>query len=192
MSEGKRKSGWTVSELGSEIDAGLECCVIDVREYPEYAAGRIPGARLIPAGELERRAAEIDRSRPVYVVCRTGRCSKEAQRHLQALGFNDVRDVRGGLMAWQAAGFAVERDERAPWSLERQVRFVAGLIVLTGVLLSLFVSPWLIAISAFAGAGLVFAAITDTCAMGMLLARLSWNKSADATTCQVERVAGKE
>ena len=68
-----------------------------------------------------------------------------------------------------------ERDENAPWALERQVRFAAGLLVLTGVLSSVFVHPYFVWLSAFVGAGLVFAAVTDTCAMGLLLAKMPWN-----------------
>jgi len=187
MSEENRKDNWTVQELHSSLAQRGACSLIDVREYAEYAGGRIQGARLIPAGELEHRVSEIDRTKPVYVVCRTGRRSAEAQRRLRAIGFSDVRNVSGGVMAWEAAGFSLERDERAPWSIERQVRFVAGLIVLTGIFLSLFIAEEFIAISAFIGAGLMFAAITDSCAMGMLLARMPWNRAKDASavTCQV-------
>lgn len=194
MSEENRKDNWTVQELHSSLAQREGCCLIDVREYAEYAGGRIPGARLIPAGELERRALEIDRSKPVYVACRTGRRSAEAQRRLRAIGFEDVRNVSGGVMAWEAAGFAIERDDRAPWSLERQVRFVAGLIVLAGIFLSIFIAEEFIALSAFIGAGLVFASITDSCAMAMLLARMPWNRAKDVSvaTCQVECAQGQE
>jgi rhodanese-related sulfurtransferase len=168
-----------VNELQACLVAGQARAIIDVREYAEYAAGRIPGARLIPLGAIERRAGEIDRSFPVYVVCRTGRRSGEAQRKLVALGFPDVRNVTGGFMSWRAAGFPIERDERAPWSLERQVRFVAGLLTLVGALLAWFVHPGFVWLPALLGAGLVFAAVTDSCAMGMMLARLPWNRALD-------------
>jgi rhodanese-related sulfurtransferase len=179
-----------VMELGEALAAGAHCQVVDVREYPEYAGGRVPGARLIPLGELERRGGELDRSRAVYLVCRSGRRSAEAQQTLRGLGFTDVIDVEGGMLAWEQAGLPVEREERAPWSLERQVRFVAGLIVLTGVLMSVLVAQPFIWVSGFVGAGLVFAALTDTCAMGLLLARLPWNraKTARPPVCPAEKV----
>ena len=85
----------------------------------------------------------------------------------------------GGMMAWEAAGLSVERDERAPWSIERQVRFAAGALVLLGVLLSVAVAPAFVWLAGFVGAGLAFAAVTDTCAMGLLLARLPWNRDAN-------------
>ena len=166
-----------VSELRGGLQGGSVHTLIDVREYAEYAGGRVAQARLIPLGELERRAAEINRAHPVYVMCRTGRRSAEAQRKLLAQGFSDVRNVQGGFMAWEAAGFPVERDQSAPWALERQVRFMAGLLVLLGVLLSIFVHPWFIGVAGFIGAGLVFAAVTDSCAMGMLLAKMPWNRT---------------
>jgi rhodanese-related sulfurtransferase len=163
-------------ELREALAAGG--ILVDVREYPEYAAGRIPGARLIPLGELERRAEDLDPASAIYVVCRSGRRGAEAQEKLSKLGFKEVRNVGGGMLAWEAAGYGVERDERAPWALERQVRFVAGLLVLLGVLLSVFVAQPFIWLAGLVGAGLVFAAVTDTCKMGLLLARLPYNRAA--------------
>lgn len=168
-----------VNELQACLEAGqarardVARCVLDVLSDINDRA------RLIPLGAIERRAGEIDRSFPVYVVCRTGRRSGEAQRKLVALGFPDVRNVTGGFMSWRAAGFPIERDERAPWSLERQARVVAGLLTLVGALLAWFVHPGFVWLPALLGAGLVFAAVTDSCAMGMMLARLPWNRALD-------------
>ena len=178
MATTKQACDRDVHQVWELLQASADCLLIDVREYPEYAAGRVPGARLIPLGEIARRHAEIERSKPVYVMCRTGRRSGEARERLLSFGFEEVINVTGGMVAWEAAGFPVERDERAPWSLERQVRFAAGLLVLTGVLLSVFVAQPLIWLAGFIGAGLVFAAVTDTCAMGMMLARMPWNRAA--------------
>jgi rhodanese-related sulfurtransferase len=157
--------------------------LIDVREYAEFAGGRVTGAKSLPLGELEKRAAELDPTKPVYVICRTGRRSVEAQKRLKALGFADVINVVGGFEAWKKAGLPFERDENAPWSLERQVRFAAGSLVLIGILLAVLIHPYFVWLSAFIGAGLVFAAVTDTCAMGMLLAKMPWNKPA-AGSCE--------
>ena len=92
----------------------------------------------------------------------------------------NVSNVEGGIEAWKAAGLPVEKDANAVWSLERQVRFAAGSLVVIGVLLSL-ISPYFILLSAFVGAGLVFAAVTDTCGMAMALAKMPWNKQQGAT-----------
>jgi rhodanese-related sulfurtransferase len=156
------------------------CVLIDVREYPEYAGGRVAEAKLIPLGAIEKRHNEIDRDAAVFLICRSGRRSAEAQVKLSALGFPDVRNVRGGFEAWQAAGLPVERDPGAVWSLERQVRFAAGSLVFLGVLLAIFVHSYFIALPAFIGAGLVFAAVTDTCGMAMALAKMPWNKGSGA------------
>lgn len=150
--------------------------LIDVREYAEFAGGRVPRAKSLPLGELENRLFELDRVRPIYVMCRTGRRSAEAQKKLIAHGFANVTNVAGGFEAWKKENLPFERDENPPWALERQVRFVAGMLVLTGVLLSVFVHPYFIGLAGFVGAGLVFAAAADICAMGMLLAKMPWNK----------------
>ena len=165
----------TVLTLNEKLE-NEDLHLVDVREYAEFAGGRVAGARLLPLGEIERRNAELDRSKPVYVMCRTGNRSAQAQKKLNALGFENVVNIAGGFEAWKKAGLPFERDEKAPWALERQVRFVAGLLVLIGILLSIFVHPYFIGLSGFIGAGLVFAAVTDTCTMGMILLKMPWNR----------------
>jgi len=154
--------------------------LIDVREYAEFSGGRVKGAKLVPLGDIEKRYTEIDPDKTAFLMCRSGKRASEAQGKLLALGFSDVRNVRGGFEAWKAAGFDFEKDAGAVWSLERQVRFAAGSLVVIGVVLSLLLHPYFIALSAFVGAGLVFAAVTDTCTMAMMLAKMPWNKSIGA------------
>ncbi len=178
MNDENKKFECDVNELNTRLKSG-ECSLVDVREYPEYAGERVAGAKLIPLGDVEKRYAEIDRSQPVFVMCRSGKRGGEAQKKLSALGFEDVKNVSGGIEAWKAEGLPVEKDADAVWSLERQVRFTAGSLVVLGVLLSL-INPYFILLSAFVGAGLVFAAVTDTCGMAMALAKMPWNKKADA------------
>ena len=150
--------------------------IVDVREYAEYAGGRIAGARLLPLGELEKSYTVLDHTKTIYVMCRTGRRSVEAQKKLKALGFTNVVNVSGGFEAWKKENLPIEKDEKAPWALERQVRFVAGLLVLVGVLLSVFVHPYFVWVAGFVGAGLTFAGTTDWCGMAMLLAKMPWNQ----------------
>ena len=163
-------------ELKHYVETGAPN-LIDVREYPEFAGGRVNGAKLIPLGEIERRYTEIDRDTTAYLICRSGKRGFEAQKKLLSLGFLDVRNVSGGFEAWKAAGFEFDKDTKAIWSLERQVRFAAGSLVVFGVLLSWLTHPYFISLSAFVGAGLVFAAATDTCTMAMILAKMPWNKN---------------
>lgn len=161
--------------------------IVDVREYGEFAAGRLPGSRLVPLSQVADRSGEIDRSRSVLVVCRTGRRSAEASAVLCRLGFEDVRNLAGGIEACRAAGIELEREVRAPWAIERQVRLVAGAIVVVGVLLSVFVAQPFIWLSAFVGSGLMYASITDSCAMGLVMARMPWNSDPNPG-CATERV----
>ena len=165
--------------------------LVDVRERAEFAGGRVAGAKSLPLGELEQRLAELDRVKPIYVMCRTGRRSAEAQQKLQKRGFTDVTNVAGGFEAWEKAGLPTERDANAPWSLERQVRFAAGSLVLTGVLLSVFVHPYFVWLAGFVGAGLVFAGVTGTCAFGVLLAKMPWNRQQPAACGCGCKTAGK-
>jgi rhodanese-related sulfurtransferase len=165
-----------VLQLYSLSEARDPFFVLDVREYPEYAAGRIPGAYLIPYRELQRRRDEIPRDQPVYVVCQAGVRSRKAQRRLRRMGFAEVCNVEGGLRAWQAAGYGVKRDRCAPWPLERQERVAAGALVLMSVLLGIFVAPPFAWLGAVVGVALSLAAILDSCALEMLMARLPWNQ----------------
>ena len=165
----------TVLVLSERLAAG-GVTLVDVREWAEFAGGRVPGARLIPLGEISTRAGEIDRNGEVFVICRTGRRSAEAASRLRSLGFESVTNVAGGFEAWKKEDLPFERDENAPWSIERQVRFTAGLLVLAGVLLSLFVHPYFLALSGLMGFGLAFTATIDWCGMGLLLAKMPWNR----------------
>jgi len=141
--------------LGSNSSAQL----FDVRSYPEFAGGHLVGARLLPLDQVTQRLAEIDRTRPVVVVCGTGKRSAQAR---------------------EAAGLPMEKSARVPWSLERQVRVVAGSLVLLGVALGFSVHPAFFGLSAFIGGGLVVAGVTDWCGMGLLLARMPWNRASES------------
>lgn len=165
----------SVHEVNAMLDSG-ECQVIDVREFSEYDSERIADAQLMPLSAFEKHTGDIDRTKPVYIMCRSGNRAKQAAEKLAGKGFTDIHVIEGGMAAWASANLPVIKGGSTTWSLERQVRFTAGLLVLTGVFLSFFVHPYLVVISAFIGAGLVFSAATDTCGMGMMLARMPWNK----------------
>src|SRR5207245_8145316 len=115
---------------------------------------------------------------PRYVRCRSGRRGRQACEKFLAAGFSNVVNDEGGTLAWAECGLPVVRGKKAI-SLERQVRIAAGLLVLLGALLGWLVHPALAALAALVGAGLVFAAITDTCGMGLLLARMPWHQVTD-------------
>jgi len=152
--------------------------VLDVRTPAEYEQVHIPQALNVPLDALHPKAlyAEgiLTQGQPVYILCHTStRAGKAAEKFANA-GFETIV-VEGGTQAWIKAGLPVNRGVGKVISLERQVRIGAGSLVLTGVLLAYFVNPAFIALSAFVGAGLVFAGITDWCGLGLLLAKAPWN-----------------
>lgn len=161
--------------------------LIDVRTPVEFRAAHAVGARNVPLSDLDPAALAAGRpatAGPLYVICQSGSRGRQACEKLQAAGLAGVVNVEGGTRAWVESGLPVNRGKSAI-SLERQVRIAAGLLVLAGVALGLFVHPYLIGLSAFVGAGLVFAGVTDTCGMGLLLARMPWNRV--AATCAATR-----
>lgn len=174
----------TVEEARAALANGGDCQLVDVREYSEYETERVSGAAHVPLSALEENTDGIARERTVYLMCRSGKRAAQAAERLSVKGFADVRVIEGGLQAWAAAGLPVEKGEGRVWALERQVRFAAGSLVLTGVLLSL-VSPWFLLLTGFVGAGLTFSAITDTCGMALVLARMPWNQKPKASEGEV-------
>lgn len=95
---------------------------------------------------------------------------------LEAAGFTNLVNVDGGTSAWQSAGLPVVEGKKV-MSLERQVRIAAGSLVVIGVIVGQFVHPSGFGLSALIGAGLVFSAVTNTCGMGMLIAKMPWNRT---------------
>ncbi|HEY1081464.1 MAG TPA: rhodanese-like domain-containing protein [Prosthecobacter sp.] len=156
--------------------------VIDVRTPVEFAEVHVEGAKNIPLGDLRpedlHESYKLSIEKPIYILCRSGQRATKAAEQLAKSGFPNSVVVEGGTLAWVAAGLPVKREKVSVISLERQVRIGAGSLVLTGVALGWFVHPGFLGISAFVGAGLVFAGITDWCGMGLLLAKAPWNQKA--------------
>ena len=170
-------------QLHDLVQSGTAVELIDVRTPVEYGEVHVGLARNVPLDQLDATQLASGRSgsEPLYVICRSGSRGKQACEKFLAAGYTNVVNVEGGTQAWDQAGLPVVRGKKAI-SLERQVRITAGLLVLIGSVLGAFVSPYWIGLSAFVGAGLVFAGITDTCGMGMILARMPWNQVPKAST----------
>ena len=168
------------AEVHRRREAGDAVDLIDVRTEPEYAQVHAVGARLVSLNQLDPQVIMADRNgsadQPLYMICKSGSRSAKAVEKFHAAGFHNVLSVEGGTEAWQKASLPVERGESNVISLERQVRIGAGLMVLVGILLGWLVHPGFYGLSAFVGAGLVFAGITDWCGMGLMLARMPWNR----------------
>jgi rhodanese-related sulfurtransferase len=178
----------TPDELAQFITEHPEARLLDVRTPGEFESQHIAGAYNVPLDLLGEHGHEI-RARvadPVILICRSGQRARKAEDALAATGMRNLHILDGGMTAWVAAGRPVR--ERTPrMSLERQVRIAAGGLAATGAILALFANSLFAAIPAFIGSGLVFAGITDTCAMGMLLAKLPYNRGAGCDVTGIVR-----
>lgn len=153
--------------------------LIDVRTPAEFREVHATIARNVPLESLDPHAVMQQRNgsadKTLYLVCRSGSRSTMAGRKFIEAGYTNVVSVDGGTSAWESAGLPVVRGKKA-MSLERQVRIAAGFLVLLGAVLGFFVHPYFVGLSGFVGAGLMFAGITDTCGMAMVLAKMPWNQ----------------
>ena len=165
-------------QLSDLCSNGKRIDLIDVRTPVEYQEVHVEIARNVPLDQLNPtdfiQARNGSANEPPYVIRRSGSRGQQACEMFLKAGFSNVVNIEGGTMACVEAGLPVVRGKKAI-SLERQVRIAAGSLALLGAALS-FVHPAFIGISAFIGAGLLFAGITDTCGMGMILARMPWNQ----------------
>ena len=150
--------------------------LIDVREPGEFAGEHIPGATLVALSQFDPRKIPQTEDTQLVLYCRSGNRSAIAAQKLFDAGFESVTHLSCGIGAWKEAGYPTVTNRDAPISLMRQVQIVAGSLVLTGLVLGALVSPWFLLLSGFVGAGLMFSGVTDTCMLGMLLAKLPYNQ----------------
>lgn len=172
----------TAFQLTQEGSARL----LDVRTPAEHGEIQIEGALLAPLDRLEAQALRtLANEGLIILVCRSGKRAEQAGQKLAQAGCGNFAIMEGGITAWEQLGLPVTRGSAA-FSLERQVRIAAGLLVLTGVILGTWVHPAFYMVSAFVGAGLTFAGVTDWCGMALLLARMPWNQRSSSnarTSC---------
>ncbi|MET8632643.1 rhodanese-like domain-containing protein [Streptomyces sp. NPDC004680] len=171
----------TTSLTAEQARARLaDLTVIDVRTPGEYASGHLPGAHNIPLDHLDAALSVLktaaDRG-DLLVVCASGARSARARERLAEHGIT-AATLTGGTTAWVQLGHDVHRPAggtRAAWAMERQVRLAAGSLVLAGLLAG---RRWPAArrLSAGVAGGLVFSALTDTCGMARILAKLPHNQ----------------
>ena len=169
----------SIAETIESIKNGNVSNVIDVRTAMELAAEHVEGVRHIPLDELSELADKVRATpAPRLLMCQSGNRATQAQEKLSALGIRALTVIEGGMNAYKAAGGEYSKGKKVI-SLERQVRIVAGCMVFTGAMLGYFLHPAYVFISAFVGAGLMFAGVTDTCGMGMMLTKMPWNRKAN-------------
>lgn len=177
------------AELRTWLEAPNSPRVLDVRSPAEFQTVHIPGSYNVPLDTLSEHSDELAQhlNDHIVLVCRSGMRAQQAERVFGDVGLTNVHVLEGGVSAWETEGGDVNRGE-ASWRLERQVRFVAGGIVLAAGLGSLAV-PRLKWLATGVGAGLVSAALTDTCMMGTALSKLPYNRG--AVSCNIEDIVAE-
>ncbi|MFB7667912.1 rhodanese-like domain-containing protein [Kitasatospora sp. NPDC056138] len=178
-------AGIDAAALGELTKDGNGPRLLDVRTPGEFRTVHIPGAHNVPLDTLREHRAELlhHLDEDTVLICRSGARAARAEQALSDAGLPDLRVLEGGMVAWEAAEGPVTRGA-ARWELERQVRLIAGSIVLVSGLVALAVPGVGLAATAV-GAGLTFAALTNTCAMGTVLARLPYNRGPRADIASV-------
>ena len=174
-----------VTTLQAELAANPDTLLVDVRTPGEYQGASIEGAVNLPLSQVDAHLRRIvrDAGGRMVLICQSGARAGQAASTLAGAGLSDVVVLDGGMNSWVAAGAPVRRAENAKWALERQVRLVAGGIVASSVAGSMLF-PGLRFLAGGVGAGLVFAAVTNSCAMGSMLMKLPYNQG---STVDVEK-----
>lgn len=172
------------SITAEELAAAKVKRLLDVRSPGEFEASRILGAVNIPLHDLPSHLSELqtDHPDPLVLICQTGPRAQQAGKQLRERGIDNVVILQGGMNTWTEQDRDVIRGKQR-WGLERQVRLVAGSIVLSSVLASIRV-PRAKFVAAGIGGGLTFSALSNTCAMGNLLSRLPYNRPAGTDPAQ--------
>lgn len=153
--------------------------LIDVRTPAEFGEVHVVGAKNVPLDQLNPTALlwpNTDAGRPVYVICRSGTRGQKACENLAAAGFTNVINIHGGTLACEQAGVPVLRAKVI--SLPRQVQIVAGGTALVGGVLAVVVHPWFAAVPIAVGLGLLLTGLTGSCLLGMVMAKMPWNRRA--------------
>jgi rhodanese-related sulfurtransferase len=179
---------FTAGDLQQLYREGAPVRLLDVRTGAEFETAHIPGSYNVPLDALgehrERIRSEVREQ--VVLICQSGNRALQAERKLAEIGMRNVHVLRGGIVAWESQGGEVRRG-RERWALERQVRLVAGSIVLAAMVGSVVVAglQW---VAAAVGAGLVFAAVSNTCMMGTVLGKLPYNRGG---SCDVDAIVAQ-
>ena len=173
------------AELAAILGTGDTHELLDVRTTPEYASAHVPGAILIPLHELKVEAylSQHKPGTPIYVLCQAGARASKAIEQFERAGSKDCVLVEGGTQAWIDAGLPVHHGARSVLPLMRQVQIVAGTVSAAGAILALAVNHWFAVLPLFIGCGFIFAGVTGTCGLALMLARMPWNRG-QATSCQ--------
>jgi rhodanese-related sulfurtransferase len=189
MTEIKQKA-ISPTALSALLGTGSAQELLDVRTSPEYASAHVPGTKSIPLDELntETFLAQHKPGTPIYVLCQAGQRAAKAIEQLERAGCDDCVLVEGGTQAWIDAGLSVHRGASKVLPLMRQVQIVVGSLSAAGAILALVVNSWFAVVPLLLGCGLLFAGITGTCGMALILAWMPWNRGQNSCShcCNAE------
>lgn len=157
------------------LEAG-EAVIVDVREPDERAAEWIDDTGFNPLSTFDPKPLLAGGSRKIVFHCRGGKRSLDALGRYRAAGGQQGYSLAGGLTAWKQANLPTRVGKAPPISLMRQVQIVIGAGVLAGAALAHWVNPWFLVVPAFFGAGLLFAGLSGTCGLAVVLSRMPWNR----------------
>lgn len=176
----------TPATLSNVLKDGSFFELLDVRTPPEYASAHVSGAKLLPLNDLNAKAffSGHTQGTPIYVFCQTSARASKAIEQIERAGCGDCILVEGGMQAWIDAGLPVHRGARSVLPLMRQVQIVVGALAAAGSILALAVNSWFAVLPLLLGSGLLFAGITGTCGLALVLARMPWNRGRNnCSTC---------
>ena len=170
------------SDLREAMDSDTPPTVIDVRSGAEFSSAHIRGSYNVPLPLLAEHGEEFASRLPgqVVLICQSGARAQQANERLESVGVDPdtVTVLDGGIAGYESAGGEIVRGKGA-WAMDRQVRMIAGSLVLAGVTASKLLSPKFVYLAGAIGAGLTYSAASNTCAMGAALSKMPWNRPAD-------------
>lgn len=172
------------TELAEKLRSSNTPLLVDVRTPAEHESLRVPGSHNVPLDLLQKNKETLAEqfTGDIVLICQTGNRANQALQHLRAAGVDTARVLEGGVVAMEAQHSQHTHRGQQRWAMDRQVRMVAGSLVLTGFLGGKLISPKVGYLAGAIGAGLTFSALTDSCAMAAALNKMPWNKvEADPT-----------
>lgn len=172
------------TELAEKLRSPSTPLLVDVQTPAEHESLRVPGSHNVPLDLLQKNKETLAEqfTGEIVLICQTGNRANQALQHLRAAGVDTARVLDGGVVALEASHRDHTERGRQRWAMDRQVRMVAGSLVLTGFLGGKLISPKVGYLAGAIGAGLTFSALTDSCAMAAALNKMPWNKvGADPT-----------
>lgn len=153
--------------------------LVDIRESAEFLREHVPDAVFLPLSEIVagKNVVNVSIYHPVIFHCLAGsRTTQNADVLIRAAAPASIVLLSGGINAWKSASLPTIEDKKYPLPIMRQVQIVAGILILTGVLMGYAIDKSFFLLSGFIGAGLLFAGVSGWCGMAVLLSKMPWNK----------------